>query len=147
MSKAVENLMEAQQLAISLRPKINGFPYLAETLRRAGVTRNIWSLPSCQSIYLTQFGSVVSQGSPLVSSITDIPPFNLDALLKALKIDQSGMSSFPEFLKAAWEAGVVSYVVDFEKRVVTYYGALNESYSENYPLIELDIQNPPVRNM
>ena len=27
------------------RPKAGGFPYLAETLRRAGVTRNIWSLP------------------------------------------------------------------------------------------------------
>lgn len=138
MSKAVENLIKAQQLAMSIRPKIGGFPYLAETLKRAGVTRNIWSLPSCQSIYLTQYGPVVSQSSPLVSTTTDIPPFDRDALVKALRIDQAGMSSFPEFLKASWEAGVVSYVVDFEKRVVTYYGALNESYSENYPAIEID---------
>lgn len=138
MSKAVENLLKAQQLAMSIRPKIGGFPYLAETLKRAGITRNIWNLPSCQSIYLTQYGPVVSQGSPLISTTTDIPTFDPDALLKALRIDQSGMSSFPQFLKASWEAGVVSYVVDFEKRVVTYYGALNESYSENYPAIELD---------
>ena len=137
MSKAVENLIKAQQLAMSIRPKIGGFPYLAETLKRAGVTRNIWSLPSCQSIYLTKYGPVVSQSSPLVTATTDIPPFDRDALVKALRIDQAGMSSFPEFLRASWEAGVVSYVVDFEKRVVTYYGALSESYSENYPAVEL----------
>jgi uncharacterized protein YbcV (DUF1398 family) len=28
------------------RPKVGGFPYLAETLRRAGVTRNLWYLPA-----------------------------------------------------------------------------------------------------
>ena len=53
MSKAVENLLKAQQFAMSIRPKVGGFPYLAEALRKAGVTRNIWNLPSCQSIYLT----------------------------------------------------------------------------------------------
>lgn len=137
MSKAVENLIKAQQFAMSIRPKVGGFPYLAEALKRAGVTQNIWNLPSCQSIYLTQYGSVVSQGTPLVNETTDIAPFNRDALIKAIKLDQAGQSSFPEFLKSSWEAGVVSYNVDFEKRVVTYYGALGESYSENYPAIEL----------
>jgi uncharacterized protein YbcV (DUF1398 family) len=38
MSKAVDNLQDAQ--------------YLAETLRRAGVTRNLWFLPACQSLYI-----------------------------------------------------------------------------------------------
>lgn len=142
MSKAIENLTKALQFAMSIRPKVGGFPYLAEALKRAGITRNIWNLPSCQSIYLTQFGSVVSQSSPLVSTTADIPPFDRDALIKALRIDQAGMGSFPEFLKASWEAGVVSYVVDFEKRVVIYYGVLNESYSENYPYVELDETNP-----
>ena len=54
MSKAVENLQSAQQRAMAGRPKVGGFPYLAETLRGAGVTRNLWSLPSCQSLYLTK---------------------------------------------------------------------------------------------
>lgn len=138
MSKAVENLIKAQQFAISIRPKIGGFPYLAEALKRAGVTKNIWNLPSCQSIYLTRFGSVVSQGTPLVNSTADIPPFDRDALIQAIQIDQAGQSSFPEFLKSSWEAGVVSYAVDFEKRVVTYYGVLGESYSESYPAVELE---------
>jgi hypothetical protein len=38
MSKATENLQAAQPRAAAGRPKVGGFPYLAETLRRAGVT-------------------------------------------------------------------------------------------------------------
>jgi hypothetical protein len=59
--------------------KVGGFPYLAETLRRAGITRNLWFLPACQSLYLTQDGPVVTQGTPLVSGTADVPPFNLIA--------------------------------------------------------------------
>ena len=137
MSKAVENLMKALQSAMSIRPKVGGFPYLAEALRKAGVTQNIWNLPSCQSIYLTQYGSVVSQGTPLVTTTVDVPPFDREALIKAIRIDQAGQSSFPEFLNASWEAGVVNYVVDFERRIVIYYGVLGESYTENYPAVEI----------
>ncbi len=138
MSNAVENLLKAQKFAMSIRPKIGGFPYLAEALRKAGVIRNIWNLPSCQSIYLTLDGSVVSQGSPLVNETVDVPSFDREPLIKAIKADQAGLSSFPEFLMAAWKAGVVSYVVDFEKRVVTYYGVLGESYAEDYPAVEIN---------
>lgn len=137
MSKAVENLLKAQQFAMSIRPKVGGFPYLAEALRKAGINRNIWNLPSCQSIYMTEYGSVVSQGTPLVNTTTDVYPFNREALIKALRVDQAGHSTFPEFLKASWEAGVVSYTVDFEKRFVIYYGVLGESYTENYPSVEI----------
>jgi uncharacterized protein YbcV (DUF1398 family) len=63
MSKAIENLEAAQRQAMVGRPKVGGFPYLAETLRRAGVTRNFWFLPACQSLYLTKDGSVVIQGN------------------------------------------------------------------------------------
>lgn len=59
---------------------------------------------------------------PHVKTTIDVPSFDLEALIKALRIDQTGQRTFPEFLKASWEAGVVSYIVDFEKRVVTYYG-------------------------
>ena len=59
MSKAIDNLQAAQQRAMALRPKVGGFPYLAETLRQAGVTRNLWFLPACQSLYLTEEGPVL----------------------------------------------------------------------------------------
>lgn len=136
MSTAVENLLKAQQYAMNIRPKVGGFPYLAEALRKAGVSRNIWHLPSCQSIYLTSYGPVVSQGSPLISAVVDVPAFDREGLIKALRVDQAGQGTFPEFLKAAWEAGVVSYTADFEKRVVVYYGISGESYLEDYPAVE-----------
>ena len=137
MSRAVENLMEAMNRAMKNRPPVGGFPYLAETLRSAGVTRNLWSLPSCQSIYLTQQGSVVNQGVPLTNGLSEIPPFNREALILALRTDQAGKSTFPEFLSATWKAGVTGYDVDFEKRKVTYYGSLGESYVEEYPAVQI----------
>lgn len=138
MSKAIENLLEAQKFALSIRPKVGGFPYLAEALRLAGVTRNTWSLPSCQSIYITTHGPVVQQGTPLVSGAHDIAKFDREALIHALRTDQAGKSTFPEFLQAAWAAGVVGYDVDFEGRKVTYYGALGDSYVEEYPGVEVE---------
>ena len=137
MSKAIENLIAAQKHAFSIRPKVGGFPVLAETLRRAGVTRNLWSLPSCQSIYQTQYGSVIQQGNPLTTGTTDVPKFNQEALIKALRTDQAGNSTFPEFLKASWDAGVIGYDVDFENRKVTYFGTNNQSYVEEYPAVEI----------
>ena len=75
MSDAIENLQSALKRAMAGRPKVGGFPYLAETLRLAGVTRNIWTLPACQSLYLTEKGPVVMQGSPLISGTADVTPF------------------------------------------------------------------------
>jgi uncharacterized protein YbcV (DUF1398 family) len=133
MSKSIENLKSAQQRAMAGRPKAGGFPYLAETLRRAGVTRNLWSLPACQSLYLTEEGPVMMQGTPLVVGMVDVPRFDRDALIAALRADQAGESTFPEFLMAVWKAGVVSYDVNFVARNVTYYGVSGESYVESYP--------------
>jgi uncharacterized protein YbcV (DUF1398 family) len=137
MSKAIENLEAAQKQAMAIRPGVGGFPYLAETLRRAGVTRNIWSLPACQSIYLTNQGPVVMQGQPLVSGAADIPAFDQEGLINALRIDQAGEGTFSEFLAASWRSGVVRYDVDFVGRTVTYYGCNGEEYVEAYPAVEI----------
>jgi len=133
MSKAIENLQSALQRAMAGRPKVGGFPYLAETLRQAGVRRNLWSLPSAQSLYITAQGPVVMQGTPLLSGAADVPRFDRDALIQALRTDQAGKSTFPDFLTATWNAGVVSYEVDFAARTVTYFGCNGEEYVEEYP--------------
>lgn len=138
MSKAIETLQAAQKRAMAGRPKVGGFPYLAETLRRAGVKRNLWYLPSCQSIYLTNDGPVVNQGTPLVSGTADVPSFDRDSLIRALRTDQAGESTFPEFLAASWRAGVVRYDVDLDARTVTYYGCDGEEYVETYPAVEIE---------
>jgi len=117
------------------RPRVGGFPYLAEVLRKAGVRRNVWSLPSCQSLYLTQEGPVVMQGVPLVNGAIDVAAFDEAALIEALRVDQAGESTFPEFLDASWRAGVVSYDVDLEVRTVAYQGCNGEEYKEDYPAV------------
>jgi len=73
MSNAISNLQAAKQRAMAGRPKVGGFPYLAETLRRAGVIRNSWTLPVCQSLYLTTAGPVVVQGTPISLTVTRQP--------------------------------------------------------------------------
>ena len=138
MSKAIDNLKRAMEQAAAIRPKVGGFPYLAETLRRAGITRNVWPLPACQSLFLTHDGPVVMQGTPLVSGTVDVPSFNREALIAAVRVDQAGESTFPEFLQASWRAGVVRYDVDFAAHTVAYFGSNGEEYVETYPAVEIN---------
>jgi uncharacterized protein YbcV (DUF1398 family) len=67
----------------------------------------------------------------------DVPLFNREALIAALRIDQAGNSTFPEFLAASWRAGVLRYEVDFAARTVAYYGCDGEVYVEAYPAVDL----------
>jgi uncharacterized protein YbcV (DUF1398 family) len=135
VSKAIDNLTEAMKVAEAGHPRVGGFPYLAEVLRKAGVTRNVWSLPSCQSLFLTKERPVIMQGAPLVNEAVDVPAFDEAALIEALRVDQAGESTFPEFLNASWRAGVVRYDVDLEVRTVAYQGCNGEEYKEDYPAV------------
>lgn len=135
--QAQERLQTAMNHAMANRPKVAGFPYLAECLRQAGVERNLWSLPGAQSIYVMGDGVVVQQGTPLVSGMTEVPEFDEQALITALRTDQAGNSTFPEFLSASWQAGVIGYEVDFAARTVSYFGARGEKYVESYPAVEV----------
>ena len=137
MSKNIEKLIEAQKQAMLIKPKIGGFPVLAEVLRQAGVLMNRWSLPSCQSVYVMKEESVVQQGIPLVTGLHEIPKFNTEALVSAIRADQQGLTTFPEFIEATWKAGVIKYDADFVLRKVIYYGLNDESYSEEYPAVEV----------
>ncbi len=139
MTNLPQKLTTAQNYAMSIKPKTGGFPVLAEVLRQAGVLKNHWSLPSCQAIYVFTDGAVVQLGTPLCSGTAEIPKFNQEALITALRTDQAGHSTFPEFLQATWQAGVVAYEVDFVQRTVTYSGVNEESYSENYPMAEVPV--------
>lgn len=133
--KLPDKLIGALKFAMSIRPKVGGFPVLAEVLRQNGVQMNRWTLPSCQSVFLMEEGSVVQQGVPLVTGVHEVPKFDREALVTALRTDQEGRSTFPEFLQAAWRAGVVGYDADFIGRKVVYFGATGESYLEEYPAV------------
>ncbi len=137
MNMLTEKLIEAQKYAMSIRPKVGGFPVLAEVLRQAGVKLNRWSLPSCQSVFVLSGGAVVQQGTPLLSGICEIPKFNREALIQAIRADQEGRSTFAEFLQSTWQAGVVSYDADFISRKVSYYGINGDEYTEEYPAVDI----------
>ncbi|KAB1860054.1 DUF1398 domain-containing protein [Acinetobacter tandoii] len=139
MSTAIEIIEQAIQKGINHRPQIGGFPYLAEALREAGVTINEWILPCCQSLYQTNSGAVIFPHPSLITTATDIPTFNQDLLIQALRADQAGHTSFPEFLQAIWSAGIIRYTVNLEARYVVYYGSSGESYMEKYPAVTLPI--------
>lgn len=50
---AIELVEGAMKKAETIRPKVGGFPYLAECLREAGVLKNVWTLPAGQSTFWT----------------------------------------------------------------------------------------------
>jgi len=87
-------------------------------------------------LYLTEDGPVVTLGTPLISGTAEVPPFDREALIVALRTDQAGESTFPEFLTASWRAGVVRYDVNFTVRTVAYYGCHGEEYIEAYPAVD-----------
>ncbi|CCK60103.1 DUF1398 domain-containing protein [Mycobacterium canetti] len=136
MSAAITNLQAAQRDAITNRPPVNGFPYLAETLRRAGVRTNTWWLPAMQSLYETDYGPVLDQGVPLIDGMAEVPAFDRAALVTALRADQAGQTSFREFAASAWRAGVLRYVVDLENRTCTYFGMNDQTHVERYAAVE-----------
>jgi uncharacterized protein YbcV (DUF1398 family) len=78
------------------------------------------------------------QGTPLETGTMDVPQFDREALIAAIRTDQAGESTFPEFLAASWRAGVVRYDVDFGARTVAYYGCHGEEYVEAYPPVEIE---------
>jgi uncharacterized protein YbcV (DUF1398 family) len=137
MDALIEKLQTAQKRAMENRPKIGGFPYMAETLRQAGVKRNTWTLPVCQSVYCMEEGVVVQQGKSMAEGMVKVSVFDETALVRAIRTDQAGESTFPEFLQSAWNAGVLWYDVNFEKRTVVYGGAQGETYTESYPEVTL----------
>lgn len=130
-------VQQALRHAAAIRPPVGGFPVLAEVMHRAGIRRNEWTLPAGQSVYVTDAGAAVQTAPPLVSLMSDVPAFDRDAVIVALRADQAGHSNFPEFLTAIWAAGVIRFVVDLDERTVVYSGIDGAAYTERYPAVEI----------
>jgi uncharacterized protein YbcV (DUF1398 family) len=145
MSTQTHTVLTALQHAADIRPKVGGFPVLAEVLRQAGVRRNEWTLPAGQSVYITDTAAVVdaAPGPAPLSDMTDVAAFDRDAVIYALRADQSGHTSFPEFLTALWTAGVTRFTVDLHDRTVTYSGPHGDAYLESYPAVEITQTTTP----
>ncbi|GGF23179.1 DUF1398 family protein [Subtercola lobariae] len=127
----------ALERASAVRPRVGGFPYLAESLRAAGVSAYIFDVPSSTVVYLTEQGAVLQPGSLALAGLTLIVPFDEDRLIEAIRVDQRGESSFPEFVEATFQSGVIRYEVDTAARTCTYRGPGEEKYVESYPAVTL----------
>ncbi|WP_347981624.1 DUF1398 family protein [Lactococcus petauri] len=136
--KLHNNLQNAMSKSEKVRPKIGGFPYLAECLREEGFIKNTWYLPSGDSFYFSKEDSLVIPGKSLFKNITVYPSYSEEELIRALRTDQAGKTTFPEFLMNTWKSGVVKYEVNFIDRYVVYYGANGEEYKEVYPAVEIN---------
>jgi uncharacterized protein YbcV (DUF1398 family) len=133
VSETIELVRAALAEGTRRRPQAEGFPVFAQALREAGVRRNHRALPSGQSTYWTDLGCAVLYSDPVAPGApSEVASFDADALVAALRIEQAGDSTFPEFLRQAWAAGVLEYVVDFESRTCTYVGRDGRAYVESY---------------
>lgn len=135
--RSLIHLTRAMSRSEKGRPKLGGFPYLAECLRQEGFTKNTWYLPSGDSFYFSEEGSLVIPGKSLIDDISSSPDFSEKRIITALRVDQAGQTTFPEFLINIWKSGVVKYEVHFIDRYVVYYGAHGEEYREIYPQVEI----------
>ncbi len=137
MSTLTDTIQNAHRRAGEIRPAVGGFPVLAEVLRQAGVRRNEWTLPVCQSVYVTDAGAVVEPGPALITTMDEVPLFGRNAVIRALRADQHGDTTFPEFLAAIWQAGVTRFVVETDQRTVTYSGLDGAAYVESYAPVQI----------
>jgi uncharacterized protein YbcV (DUF1398 family) len=137
MDTLIPKIDAALAHAQSVRRVVGGFPYLAEALRAVGVSKNFYDVPSATSVYVTASGSVLKPGGLIRTEATLIPIFDEVGIVAAIRADQRGESTFPEFLDAIFEAGVVRYVVDTAHRTCKYFAVSGESYTEEYPAVTL----------
>lgn len=137
VSTIIDTIDTATAHAVAVRPPVGGFPYLAEALRGAGVRMYYFDVPSSTVRYATDTGDVLQPGALLRSTKTVIAPFDKDALIEALRADQRGETSFPEFVEASFRAGVIRYEVDTAARTCSYFGTRGEKYVEHYPAVDL----------
>jgi uncharacterized protein YbcV (DUF1398 family) len=132
-AELIEILRQAQQGAVAARPAVSGFPVFAEVLRAAGVTAIETSIATAGSIYHLLGGAVAESFEPIAAPVAVVPDWDQAAVIAAIQIDQAGQSTFPEFLRDSWAAGVISFRVDLNARTCTYFGVGNTSYVEIYP--------------
>src|SRR5579875_3811606 len=95
MSTPTETIQNTLRRAGQLRPKVGGFPVLAEVLRQAGVRRNEWTLPIGQSVYVTDTGAVAEPGPAVITTTTDVPPFDRETVIASGPDGNAYIESYP----------------------------------------------------
>lgn len=136
----ITTVIAARERGARLRPEVGGFTVLAESLRAAGIEAVHCVVSSMTTRYRTDHGTVVDQQAPLAEGLGRVADFDRDAVIAAIRRDQRGESTYPEFMVDIWHAGVVTYDVDLAARTCTYRGLhpAVDVYVEAYPAVTLD---------
>jgi uncharacterized protein YbcV (DUF1398 family) len=113
---------------------LNVLPADAKT---AAITTIETSIAAGGSVYHLAGGSVAQSFEPIAKTAVAVPSWDETALIAAIRADQAGRSTFTEFLRAAWNAGVTGFRVDLTERTRTYVGAGTNTYVETYPAVTL----------
>jgi uncharacterized protein YbcV (DUF1398 family) len=134
-------VIAARERGARLRPAVGGFPVLAESLRQAGIDAVHCDVASMTTLYRTGRDAVVDQQAPLVNGPARVADFDRDAVIAAIRRDQRGESTSPEFMVDIWRAGVITYDIDLAARTCTYLGVdpTTDVYVEDYPAITIDV--------
>jgi Protein of unknown function (DUF1398) len=138
MSKAIENLETAFQRAMAIRLKVGGSRTWPRPCDWQALRAISGSFARMSELVFDGIWAGRDDWYSLASGAVDVPVFNREALIAALRTDHAGNSTFPEFLAASRRAGVVRYDVDFAARTVAYYGVNGEEHIEAYPAVEVD---------
>jgi hypothetical protein len=78
-------------------------------------------LPPWQSIYLTEDGAVIQQGIPIIEGTHEIPKFEREALIGAIRSDQEGLVVFLNFYMLPGKLKLLSmkWILLLEKLLIT----------------------------
>jgi uncharacterized protein YbcV (DUF1398 family) len=133
-STPTQLVADALARGMRVRPRVGGFPSLAEALRQAGIHLVHCDVASRATSYHVATSVVIDLQTPLAKGLTEVAAFDRDALVAAIGRDQRGESTYDEFVGAIWQAGVVTYDVDLAERTCTYVGAdpTLDAYVERY---------------
>lgn len=114
--------------------------------RQARVRTNAFDVACGSALYRTDADAVVQYGTRLRTGTAAVAPFGPDALVEAIRADQAGETTFPEFFESIGNAGVVRYDVDPEAPTCTYQGANRGSNVERYPAVGLPVERTSRRS-
>lgn len=136
MADPIDVLTVALDRAARVRPAVGGFPYLAEVLRDSGFEHVHCDVAGGTMLYRGPVGAVVTRVPAQAAATVAVPRWDETALVAAIRADQRGERSFPEFLAGCWSAGVTGYDVDLAGRTCTYRSAdPGRRYVEQYPAV------------
>jgi uncharacterized protein YbcV (DUF1398 family) len=135
----VRLVANAKARGMDQRPRVGGFPYLAEALRQASIHTVHCDVAPRTTTYRTPSGVVVDLHAPLTAGLAELAVFDRDAVIIAIRDDQRGESTYDEFMNAIWQAGVLTYDIDLTAHTCTYCGAdpTTDAYCERYSAVSL----------